>query len=171
MFRGSRNVAVAAAVAMLSVIAGVAQTPDDDSQPVKGRPAKGAKQTPVYIVQLIQAPVVAYEGGVPGLKATAPKKGRKIDPTDPDVVRYATYLDSRHDNVVAKVHGSKVYDYRYAFNGFAARLSPEQVAALKSDPEVLSVEKTQEVVMDTATTPAFLGLTDPTSGLWTMLTI
>ncbi len=33
-----------------------------------------------YIVQMADAPVVAYEGGIKGLRATAPKAGQKIDP-------------------------------------------------------------------------------------------
>ncbi|HYZ19274.1 MAG TPA: S8 family serine peptidase, partial [Gaiellaceae bacterium] len=69
--------------------------------------------------------------------------------------------------MLAAVGGEKVYDYRYAFNGFAAEMTRGQVRAAKADPSVLTVEKAQEVTMDTATTPTFLGLTDPNTGLWT----
>ena len=34
----------------------------------------------VYIVQMIDPPAVAYEGGIAGLNATKPAKGEKIDP-------------------------------------------------------------------------------------------
>jgi subtilisin family serine protease len=121
----------------------------------------------VYIVRLAEAPVVAYEGDIAGYKATKPAKGAKIDPTSTAVVRYAGYLDSRHDAVLARVGGQKVYDYRYSFNGFSALMTKGDVARAEADPSVLSIEKAQEVVMDTATTPAFLGLTDPATGLWT----
>jgi subtilisin family serine protease len=127
----------------------------------------GKADSNIYIVRMIESPTVAYEGGIAGLKGTKPAKGAKLNPQERDVVRYAGYLDSRHSAVLAKVGGQKVYDYRYAFNGFAARMTKGQVAAAKADPGVLSVEKTQEVTMDTATTPAFLGLTDPATGLWT----
>jgi subtilisin family serine protease len=133
----------------------------------EGSPAGDKSSSNVYIVQLAESPVVAYKGGIAGYKATAPAKGQKINPLDRDVVRYAGYLDSRHNAVLAKVGGRKVYDYRYSFNGFAAKMTPGQAAIAKADPGVLSVEKTQEVEMDTATTPAFLGLTDPAAGLWT----
>jgi subtilisin family serine protease len=121
----------------------------------------------VYIVRLADAPVVAYKGGIAGYEATKPAKGAKIDRNSTAVVRYAAHLDSRHDAVLAKAGGQKVYDYRYTFNGFAARMTKADVARAKADPGVLSVEKTQQVEMDTATTPAFLGLTDANEGLWT----
>jgi subtilisin family serine protease len=121
----------------------------------------------VYIVRLAEAPVVAYKGGIAGYEATKPAKGAKIDRNSTAVVRYAAHLDSRHNAVLAKTGGQKVYDYRYTFNGFAARMTKADVARAKADPGVLSVEKTQEVEMDTATTPAFLGLTDANEGLWT----
>jgi hypothetical protein len=59
---------------------------------------------------MIQDPVVAYDGGVAGLKATKPAKGKKIDPQDPDVVRYADYLHGRHNEALGKVGGQKLYD-------------------------------------------------------------
>ena len=127
--------------------------------------AAAAKE--VYIVRLAEAPVVAYKGGIAGYAATKPAKGAKIDRNSTAVDRYAAYLDSRHNAVLAKAGGEKVYDYRYTYNGFAARMTKGDVARAKADPGVLSVEKTQEVVMDTATTPAFLGLTDANEGLWT----
>ncbi len=129
--------------------------------------APKASASDLYIVQMIDAPVVAYTGGLPGLPATAQPRGQKLNPTNGNVVRYAAYLDSRHNDVLSKAGGRKVYDYRYAFNGFSAVLTREQVAAVRATPGVLAVEKTQEVVMETATTPAFLGLKDPVDGLWT----
>ncbi|MGH3072988.1 MAG: S8 family serine peptidase [Gaiellaceae bacterium] len=131
--------------------------------------SKTADAAGQYIVRLAEAPVVAYEGGIAGYKATAPsKKGEKINPNHPDVVKYAAYLDSRHDAVLAQVGGSKLYDYRYSLNGFAAKLSAAQAAALKATAGVLSVEKDAIGHVNTATTPAFLGLTQP-GGLWEQL--
>jgi subtilisin family serine protease len=126
-----------------------------------------AQDKNVYIVRMVESPAVAYTGGIGDLKATKPAKGEKLNPYDQKVARYTDYLDSRHAAVIAKLGGEKVYDYKYAFNGFSARLTRGQVAIAKADPGVLTVEKAQEVTMDTATTPAFLGLTDPATGLWT----
>lgn len=122
---------------------------------------------PTYIVRMIQNPVVAYEGGIAGFKATAPAKGSKIDSLDADVVKYVGYLKGKHEEKLAQVGGQKIYDYNYSFNGFVANLNPGQVAKLEADADVISVEKTRELEMDTATTPAFLGLTIPPDGLWT----
>ena len=135
----------------------------------KGEPrSKGASQNRLYIVQMSEAPVVAYEGDIPGLKATAPKKGQKIDPNSPQVVDYAAYLDKRHADLVTKAGGRKVYDYRYSFNGFSAEMTAQQAAALSRMPGVVAVTKDEARTQDTASTPAFLGL-DATGGLWSQL--
>ncbi|MGH3712286.1 MAG: S8 family serine peptidase [Micromonosporaceae bacterium] len=114
-------------------------------------------------------PVAAYTGGIAGLAATAPREGQKINRASTEVQRYAGYLDRRHNAVLGTVGGArKLYDYRYAFNGFAAYLTIDQAAELRANSAVISVEKTVEQSGDTATTPAFLGLTDAAQGgLWT----
>ncbi len=83
-------------------------------------------------------------------------------------MRYAGYLEGKHNDAVSRVGGRKVYDYSYSLNGFSAELTPEQAEALKKLPGVLSVEKDTIVVMDTSFTPRFLGLDAP-GGLWEQL--
>jgi Subtilase family/Fibronectin type-III domain/Peptidase inhibitor I9/PA domain len=154
--------ALAAAVVGVTFITSAAARSDE------GADKSEKATTATYIVGLLEPPTVAYDGGVAGLAATKPAKGQKIDPNSAHVRKYVDYLDGRHAAALQKVGGGqKLRDYRYAFNGFAARLTPEQVERLKADPAVLSVEKTREVTMDTATTPEFLGLKDPANGLWT----
>lgn len=132
------------------------------------RAAAVDSRSKLYIVQLAQAPVTAYTGGVAGLKATKPAKGQKIDPLSPDVVKYGDYLVSRHDAKLAAVGGRKAYSYRYVFNGFAAELTAEQVAQLQADREVVAVTKDTIAQRTTVTTPAFLGLPAP-GGIWSQL--
>ena len=147
-----------------ALAAGTARGGDPDAHKAPGKAKNG-----VYIVQMADAPVVAYQGGVPGLKATAPKKGQKIDPNSPEVVNYVTYLNGKHDAALAKVGGGKkLYSYTYSFNGFAAQLSPEQAAKMASVEGVLAVTPNELQSLDTSSTPAFLGLTDP-GGLWDQL--
>jgi subtilisin family serine protease len=111
-------------------------------------------------------PVVAYRGGVNGLKATAPKKGQKIDVTSPAVVEYVSYLDAKHNDALAKAGGGeKLYSYRYSFNGFAAKLTMEQANKLAVMDDVLAVSSDELLTLDTSSTPGFLGLSDP-GGLW-----
>jgi subtilisin family serine protease len=122
-----------------------------------------------YIVQMADQPVVAYEGGIKGLKATAPKGSQKIDPFSADVVTYVSYLDSKHDAALAKVGGGqKLYDYTYSFNGFAAKLSLDQANKLAGVAGVQAVTPDQLQTVDTSSTPSFLGLDAP-GGLWDQL--
>ncbi len=127
--------------------------------------AAGTARNNLYIVRMADKPVVAYDGGIAGYAATKPKKGAKIDPRDNKVARYASYLGGKHDAAVASVGGRKVYGYQYAFNGFAAELTEAQAGRMASLPGVLAVERDELLSRDTATTPAFLGLSGPT-GLW-----
>ena len=67
----------------------------------------------LYIVRMTEKPAVAYTGGIPGLKATRPIKGQKIDPEASAVVEYAASRDGRHGQALAAVGGGKKhYDYR-----------------------------------------------------------
>ena len=58
----------------------------------KGGNGELVKESPngIYIVRMIDNPVVAYQGDIKGLKATAPKNGKKIDPNSSAVVNYVS---------------------------------------------------------------------------------
>jgi hypothetical protein len=123
----------------------------------------------VYIVQMREAPAVSYKGNIAGYKATAPKSGQKIDPLAPDVVKYVGYLKAKHDAALQKVgNGTKLYSYGFTFNGFAAKLTDKQAAAIQTQDGVVSVSKDEALKVDTSSTPQFLGLTAP-GGLWDQL--
>ena len=55
--------------------------------------ADGTEQQ-LYIVQMIQAPVATYDGGVAGIPATKPDKGKKINTKSDAVNRYVDHLES-----------------------------------------------------------------------------
>lgn len=122
----------------------------------------------IYLVQMSGDPVVAYRGGVAGLRATAPARGSKVDPRSPDVVRYVSHLRSKHDAALARVGGRKVHDYAFSYDGFAARLDAPAVAQLRRQPGVVAVTADEIRRPDTSTTPAFLGLST-SGGLWSQL--
>ena len=131
--------------------------------------AAGKARNNLYVVQMMDPPVVSYGGGINGLRATRPNRGQKIDPNSGDVIAYAAYLDSSHNNALAVAGGGrKIYDYHYTFNGFTAQLTRAQAAAMKSAPGVVAVTPDEVRTMDTSSTPAFLGLTDK-GGLWDQL--
>jgi hypothetical protein len=122
-----------------------------------------------YVVQMLEAPAVAYEGGVAGIPATKPGNGKKIDPAADNVQSYRGYLKGTHDKALASVGGSgAVYDYSISFNGFAARLTETQAEALRFQKGVVAVTPDELVSVDTSSTPAFLGLTAK-GGLWDQL--
>jgi subtilisin family serine protease len=129
----------------------------------------GATETQTYIVQFLDAPVVAYDGGVAGLAATKPAKGKKIDVRSTPVVRYAEHLKGSHDKALAAVGGGqKLYDYVYSYNGVAAKLTETQAAAIAKQDGVLAVSPDELQTVDTSSTPSFLGLDAP-GGLWEQL--
>lgn len=127
-----------------------------------------ASSNGVYIVQMIDEPVVAYEGGTAGLAATAPQEGAKIDPLSTGVISYSTYLVGQHDKALKKAGGQKIYDYTISFNGFAAKMSPGQARKMAALEGVQVVTPDQQQTMDTSSTPTFLGL-DAEGGLWDQL--
>ncbi len=139
----------------------------------KGDPGNGngkvAGNPGVYIVQMSDQPVVAYKGGIPGLRATAPGQGKKIDPTSAAVIAYVSFLDVRHNDALNRAGGGrKLYDYRYSFNGFAAELTDAQAAKMAALDGVLAVSADELHEVDTSTTWQFLGLNAP-GGLWEQL--
>ncbi|WP_163632644.1 S8 family serine peptidase [Microbacterium sp. B35-04] len=141
---------------------GMEVTRAEDSQ--AATPEAGEPQT--YVVQMELAPVVAYDGGVDGLKATKPRGGSKMDPADAAVEAYSTHLKGQQRAALAKVKGSAPsYSYVYSFNGFAAELTPAQAAELEAQPDVVAVHPDEAVEADTSSTPNFLGL-DGEDGLW-----
>jgi hypothetical protein len=169
MIRMTRFVAALAIVAAAIHVPAhmqAAQGPPQDS--LRGRASDARRTNNLYIVQLAEFPVSSYTGGVPGFQATKPNRGQKINPNNPNVIGYAGYLDRRHTEVVNRVGGRKVYDYRYSFNGFAAELTEGQAQALRGVAGVLAVTKDQLIDVDTSSTPTFLGLDAP-GGLWSQL--
>ena len=131
--------------------------------------ANAAPKNGVYIVQMKASPVVSYTGDISGYSATKPGKGQKIDPLAANTLSYVGYLKGKHDEALRKAHGgAKIYDYTYSFNGFAAKLTEKQAAALAKQSDVLAVTADELQEVHTSTTPTFLGLTDD-NGLWAQL--
>jgi len=131
--------------------------------------ASAAPENGVYIVQMKAAPAVSYTGDVSGYSATKPGRGQKIDPLALDTVRYVGYLKGKHDEALRKVNGgAKIYDYAITYNGFAAKLTEKQAAALRTQKDVLAVTPDELVNQDTSSTPHFLGLDAP-GGIWAQL--
>jgi subtilase family protein/fibronectin type III domain protein/peptidase inhibitor I9/PA domain-containing protein len=128
--------------------------------------ALSAQSSQTYIVQMLDAPAVTYDGGVSGYPATKPGKGKKINPEAANVKRYQAHLNGTHDQAIERVGGAdKVYDYSVTFNGFAAVLTEAQAEEMKAAKDVISVTPDRVDLLETSTTPGFLGLSGST-GFW-----
>lgn len=116
----------------------------------------------VYIVQLAAPPAVAE----PRLH----RQGRRarLEVRSPAVRRHAEGLVAQHDATLARVGArhAKLYSYRYALNGFSARLTPAQAHKLRAQKGVLNVWEDRKQQVRTNDSPGFLGLTAADSGLW-----
>ncbi|HEV3410643.1 MAG TPA: protease inhibitor I9 family protein [Chthoniobacterales bacterium] len=152
-----------------AVMALYAAAPREDVRPANTvQKSKSSFTNNIYIVQLRSAPVVTYRGELAGFSATAVTPGQKLDQENPSVIAYANHLRAQHDAVLSRVGGEKVYSYVYLLNGFAAKLTAAQAAAMRAEADVISVEKDEALKVDTATTHRFLGLSAP-GGLWDQL--
>ena len=130
-------------------------------------PDESISKTDTYIVQMAQQPVVAYEGGIKGLRGTKPGKNKKLNPNDPAVIAYADYLLTQQDEALKRVGGGrKVHSYKYVFNGFAAKLTGKQRKALSEMPGVLSISSDALLRPSTITTTEMLNLNQ---GVWNSL--
>jgi len=144
----------------------------------------GTTETRVYIVQFrapaavqettLQADVAAPRGGqsrtAQARKAGAESRGNRrhhFDVGTPAVRQYADRLTEKHDAVLASVDAGndKLYSYRYALNGFAARLTPDQARRLRARKDIRNVWEDRPKFVETNDSPAFLGLTAENGGL------
>jgi subtilisin family serine protease len=157
---------IATAGTLLTAGAAMALVATKPSSPDVGQTGP---QNGVYIVQMLAAPAVSYSGGVAGYNATKPGNGQKIDPLAANTLSYVSYLKGKHDEALRKVRGGpKIYSYTYSFNGFAAKLTEKQAAALAKQSDVLAVKPDELQEINTSTTPSFLGLTGA-GNLWDQL--
>ncbi|HEX7079791.1 MAG TPA: S8 family serine peptidase [Gammaproteobacteria bacterium] len=129
------------------------------------RPAKGASA--VYLVKLKRPGAAAYKGGTPGYAATKPAPGGKLDATSAAVESYVKHLELTHDRLLADVGAAaaKIYSFRYAMNGFAARLTPDQASRLAQRDEVERIWLDSDQRLNTNNSAVFLGLQNPVGGL------
>ncbi len=125
------------------------------------RPAASQSATSnIYIVQMQASPVIAYDGDIKGYQATKPGKGKKLNPNSAAVKKYASFLEKKQNQVVRSVGAEKVYNYRYALNGFAARMTAADAEKLKKNPDVVHVWKDEIRKLQTDTSPTYIGLTE-----------
>ncbi|WP_323961871.1 S8 family serine peptidase [Arthrobacter sp. JZ12] len=117
-----------------------------------------------YIVVLNEEPAATYEGGVPGIAATKPEKGEKLN-AKKDFPKYKKHLEQKQQAVAAEEGVEINRTYTAALNGFSATLTSEQAVELAKDPNVRLVAPDVENAPDDYSSMDFLKLTG-SKGAW-----
>jgi subtilisin family serine protease len=119
----------------------------------------------IYIVQLKDPPLPAYEGDIAGLQATSIQVtgAAKLDVNAPASVRYVNYLKTKQAQFLtnaAKAIGRKpevVFQYQLALNGMAVRLTAAEAAALTKLDGVAEVVSDWVEYAQTDNGPTWIG--------------
>ena len=136
-------VAIAFTGCAAAVAIPAAQGPTDKSA---AAPRQEAAQG--YIVQLADAPLVSYTGGVAGLAATRTDSG-SVDLGTAASRAYMDYLKARQAKVLDAMGvalGRKVtpgFTYYFALNGFTVNLTAMEAAKVRALDDVISVRPDQ----------------------------
>jgi subtilisin family serine protease len=131
--------------------------------------AQAAEVRRPYIVQLADAPLASYTGGVAGISATRPAPGQRLNLAAQPVQQYSDYLQQKQASAQAIVGSAPIlHQYKLVLNGFAALLTDAEVRQLKASGTVIDIAPDEPRHLLTSFTPTFLGLDKP-DGLWSQL--
>jgi len=129
----------------------------------------------VYIVTLTDDSVASYDGTIKGLAATNPKKqssvftasvaqpkSAKLNPKSKEVQAYVAYLDGQQTSFMNRatkaVNGLKVMEqYKFALNGMAVKVTPDEAEALSKLPGVARVVRESTYKLNTDVGPVKIG--------------
>src|SRR5215831_16935507 len=128
------------------------------------RPVKSGS-TSVYIVKL-KAPGAASYGNA-AIYSAGRALAQSASAQRASRAAFAQRLEQTHDRLLADVGApsAKIYSYRYALNGFAAKLTAAEASRLAQEPEVARVWLDADQHLDTNNSSTFLGLEDRNGGL------
>ena len=143
----------------LEPVTAVRARPGDLLQP------KGVTEPEYYIVMLADPPLAAYSGGIAGLTPTSPGATghAKIETGSVAGGAYVRYLADRQLALLASIRRiiaadvEVAHQYRYALNGIAVKLTPEQAAAVAALPDVVRVERSFDRYLQTDVGPRWIG--------------
>src|SRR5690606_33143379 len=103
-----------------------------------------------------------YTGGKPGLAATAPEPGEKLQADGRAVRAYEGHLEEAQAEFVTRLERTLNRDvevpftYQYAVNGVAAVMTPEEARAIADDPAVASISLDIERELHTDAGPQWI---------------
>nr|WP_218869236.1 S8 family serine peptidase [Leifsonia psychrotolerans] len=157
-----------AAVAAATVLGGAAAT----AAPAPAGSLGGVISPPVtgfeagrYIVQLADAAVATYDGGVTGFAPTQPDVGERLNAQSKNAQSYSDFLTERQEQVAAEVGADIDYSYTLAINAFAAELSTRQAVELSALKGVIALTRDELKHVTAVPSVDFLGLTGY-DGVW-----
>ncbi|MFH8249529.1 S8 family serine peptidase [Microbacterium sp. B2969] len=150
LFRRSALAIGAAAALVATAIAGPAAASVPAAAPAGGS----------YIVRLDAPAMATYAGGIQGLTATAPASGDQLDVLTDAAKRYRSYLTEAQNRIAGLVGATISYSYTVALNGFSAKLTAAQAAALAALPGVAEVDADELRHVDVTTGTDYLGVPD-----------
>ncbi|GAB4144779.1 MAG: hypothetical protein Fur0021_01620 [Candidatus Promineifilaceae bacterium] len=150
-------------VALVAIISLFAATVSANQASNSGRQPATSGVTN-YIVQLDDAPLALYDGGVAGLAATsAEATGAAFDLKAPASVAYQAYLVNAQTDLVnaaAAALGREVTvvaQYQYAINGVVLALTPAEAAVVANLSGVKQIEAERMEQMVTDAGPEWIG--------------
>ena len=128
-------------------------------------PSLAVSETGLYIVQLDDASLTTYMGGIPSLQATSPQVtgANKLDTTAPASLAYKAYLEGKQVDFISRMGASLGrsvevrFQYLNVLNALAVKVSHEEALALAQMPGVLAVYPDRAREIDTDASPAFMG--------------
>jgi hypothetical protein len=125
----------------------------------------GVSETGLYIVRLQDPAVASYMGGVGNLRGTSPEAtgATRLDPNTPASQAYYNYLATQQQGLLSAMrnaYGHSVeaeYQYLYALNAVAVRISHTEALRAFDLPGVLAVYPDKVAEMDTDMGPTLIG--------------
>ncbi|MFK8014671.1 MAG: S8 family serine peptidase [Gammaproteobacteria bacterium] len=124
-----------------------------------------------YIVQLADAPLATYNGGVDGLRATSVDATRgtrnvgraKLDTKSSDAIAYKSYLDNKQSSFITAARQATGRDlktdhtYNLSFNGVATTMTQADALEVAKLPGVVRITRDIAQPLHTDRGPAFIG--------------
>jgi len=117
-----------------------------------------------FTIQLTEPSLATYEGGNAMFAAVPRTESGKIDVNSPEATSYLQYLNAKMDTFIQRAESllgrdlEVLYRYDYVLNGFSARMSVEEAALLRQQPEVREVFVDEIYQLDTDVSPEFIGI-------------
>lgn len=122
-----------------------------------------SQQIATYIVQLAGKSGVEKAAELGQLQPNPATGGNNLyDASNPSIIAHNAGLKKLQEKLAAQYSTEGlIYSYTHTFNGFSARMTAEKAAALRNRSGVVGVWEDKAEEVDTARTPALLGLTGP----------